>query len=110
MKRMPSCFNCFIIIIIAQMLQKFKSNPYVEKAFYGLRPASLALISAAGINVAKTALINIPAFQASGNAADLFILKAILFAIILFIAQKKLKWHPIAFIAISAVVGIVFKF
>ena len=102
--------SVIIIIIIAKMLQKFKSNPYVEKAFYGLRPASLALISAAGINVARIALLNIPAFQASGNIADLFILKAIILAIVLFIAQKKIKWHPVIFIAISAVIGVVFKF
>ena len=102
--------SVIIIIIISRMLQKFKSNPYVEKAFYGLRPASLALISAAGINVAKTALISIPAFQASGNIADLFIFKAILLGIVLFIAQKKIKWHPVIFIALSAVVGILFKY
>jgi hypothetical protein len=29
---------------------------------------------------------------------------------VIFIAQKKLKWHPVIFIALSAVVGIIFKF
>ena len=35
-----------IILIIARILKKFKDNPYVEKAFYGLRAASIAMISA----------------------------------------------------------------
>ena len=82
----------------------------MEGAFYGLRPASIAMITAAGLNVAKVALVNIPAFEASGNVADLFLPKAIILAVLIFVAQKKLKWSPIAFLAIAAVVGIVFKF
>ena len=31
-----------VILIIARFLAKFRSNPHVEGAFYGLRPASLA--------------------------------------------------------------------
>ena len=99
-----------IILIIARFLAKFRKNPLVEGAFYGLRPASLAMISVAGLNVAKVALINLDAFNASGAIGDLFLWKAIALGVVLFIAQKKLKWHPVIFIAISAVVGIVFKF
>ena len=92
------------------ILATFRDNPLVEGAFYGLRPASIAMITAAGLNVAKVALVNLSAFAASGSLADLFIPKAIVLAVILFIAQRKLKWSPILFIAISAVVGIVFQF
>jgi chromate transporter len=42
--------------------------------------------------------------------ADLFLPKAIILAVLIFIGQKKLKWSPIVFLAIAAVVGIVFKF
>ena len=31
-------------------------------------------------------------------------------AVLLFVGSKKLKWSPVIFIAISAVVGIVFQF
>ena len=99
-----------IILIISKFLKKFRDNPYVEKAFYGLRPASIAMISAAGINVVKIALFNFPVFSASGKLLDLISLKGWILAIALFAAMKKLKWHPIVFLAISAVVGIVFKF
>ena len=68
------------------------------------------MITAAGLNVAKIALVNIPAFEASGNVADLFLPKAIILAVLIFIGQKKLNWSPIVFLAIAAVVGIVFKF
>ena len=87
-----------------------KDNPYVEKAFYGLRAASIAMISAAGINVARIALVDLPAFQETGSILRLFVWKAILLALILYFAMKKVKLHPIAFIAISALVGILFHF
>ena len=35
-----------IILIIARFLKKFRDNPNVEGAFYGLRPASIAMITA----------------------------------------------------------------
>ena len=102
--------SVIIILIIAKFLEKFRTNKLVEGAFYGLRPASIAMISVAGLNVAKVSLINLTAYQTSGSLGDLFLWKAIILGVIIFIAQKKLKWHPAIFIAISAVVGIVFKF
>ena len=102
--------SVIIILIIARFLQKFRKNRLVEGAFYGLRPASIAMITVAGLNVAKVALIDLKAFETSGAFGDLFLWKAIALGIILFIAQKKLKWHPVIFIAISAVIGILLQF
>ena len=106
-----ACPSVIIIIIISRLLTKFKDNKYVEYAFYGLRAASIAMISAAGLNVAKIALVNLSALSDGGGLLKFFRLPAILLAAILFIAQKKLKKiHPVVFIAFSAVVGIVFHF
>ena len=102
--------SIIIILIIAKFLAKFRDNRLVEGAFYGLRPASIAMITTAGLNVAKVALVDLEAFGLTGAVGDLFVWKAIALGVVLFIAQKKLKWHPVIFIAISAVVGIVFKF
>ena len=102
--------SIIVILIIARFLNKFRNNPLVEGAFYGLRPASIAMITAAGLNVAKVALVNLNAYGMSGNLGDMFIRKAIILAVLIFIGQKKLKWHPVVFIAISAVVGILFQF
>ena len=102
--------SVIIILIIAKFLNKFRENPHVEGAFYGLRPASIAMITAAGLNVAKVALVNLTAFEASGNIADLFLPKALILAVLIFIGQKNLKWSPIVFLAISAVIGVVLKF
>lgn len=102
--------SVIIIIIISRLLSRFKDNKYVEYAFYGLRPASIAMISAAGINVARIALVNMSALEEGGSLAGFFNLPAIALAVILFAATKKLKWHPVIFIAASAVIGIVFHF
>lgn len=102
--------SVIIILIIARFLSKFRDNPLVEGAFYGLRPASIAMITAAGLNVAKVALVNLDAFAQTGSLGDLFLWKAILLGVLIFLGQRRLKWSPVAFIAISAVVGVVFKF
>ena len=102
--------SVIIILIIAGFLNRFRESKLVEGAFYGLRPASIAMITAAGLNVAKVALIDLGAYSASGSLGDLFIWKAIALAVAIFVAQRKLKWSPILFIAISAVIGVVFKF
>ena len=102
--------SVIIILIVAKFLQKFRRNRLVEGAFYGLRPASIAMITVAGLNVAKVSLIDLNAFNAIGAVGDLFVWKALILGVILFIALRKLKWHPAIFIALSAVVGIIFKF
>lgn len=102
--------SVIIIIIIAKFLSRFNENPYVQKAFFGLRPASIAMITAACFNVAKVALVDMTALSGSVNLAGFFRWPAIAMAVILFFSMKKLKWHPVIFIALSAVVGIIFRF
>ncbi len=100
-----------IISIIFRILNYFMGNPYVEAAFKGLRPASIALIAAAGISVIKVTLVDLPAWQASGNLSDLVIWPAVLLGVLLFLGQKLFpKIHPVLFIAASAIVGILFHF
>lgn len=100
-----------IIYVIARLLNKFMGNKYVESAFYGLRPASIALIAVAGLNVAKITLLNWEYLPELCTIRDLFVTRAIILAILIFWGQKKFKkLHPVVFIAISAVVGIVFHF
>ena len=102
--------SVIIILIIARFLNKFRENPLVEGAFYGLRPASIAMITAAGLNVAKVALVNMDAFETGGGLGEFFIWKALVLAVLIFIGQKKLKWNPIIFIALSAAIGVIFQF
>lgn len=102
--------SVIIIVIIAHFLEKFRDSTLVKNAFYGLRPASIALITVAGINVAKTAILNIPAFQATHQIGDLLLWKQIVLGVGIFLANRKLKLHPIFSIIAAAIIGIVCKF
>ena len=102
---------CIIVImIVSRMLMKFRDSKYVEFAFYGLRSASVGLIAAAWLGVAKIAFYNSEALAQSGNFLMAIDYKSIILsALIFFLATKFKKLHPIALIALSAVVGIIFK-
>ena len=102
--------SVIIILIICRVLDRFRDNPTVENAFYGFRPASVAMISAAGFQVCKIALINLGAFAASHSLADLFIWKGIALAVLIFFLQRRMKWGPVQLIGLSAVIGVVFRF
>ena len=106
--------SVIIILLVARALQKFRENKYVDAAFYGLRPCSIGLIAAAGMLVVKITLFDFDAFGLSGNFVSLFRWKQIVLAAVLLILTRGIKQtkklHPIVFIALSAVVGIVFGF
>ena len=99
-----------IIVLISKILNKFKESKLVQDIFYGLRPASTGLIIAAGLGVAKVALLHLNNFVDTKNIFNLFNYKAIILAAALYFIMKKKDLHPILVVVISAAIGIVFKF
>lgn len=100
-----------VILIIAGFLAKFRDSKIVDSAFRGLRPASTALICAAGLSVAKNVLLDLD--SAGAGLLAVFNWRAIVLAVAVFVCMqlKPLKkLHPILFIGISALIGAVFKF
>ena len=106
--------SVIVILLIARALQQFRHNPYVEAAFYTLRPASTGLIASAGVTVFTIALLNTDLYAKTGRILDLFSWKAWILAGVVLIFSNWVKatknWHPIIFIGISAVAGAVFHF
>ena len=95
-----------VIVIIAGFLQKFRQSKTVEAVFYGLRPASTALIASAGLTVAMTVLVTL------GDVISIH-WPALILAVVVFVAMRYTplkKLHPILFIAFSAVVGVILQF
>ena len=100
--------SVLIVLIIAKFLQKFRRSKGVDAVFYGLRSASVALITAAMLQVARIALFRTSAgvwYQAFHWPA--IVLAAVIFLLAKFTPLKKL--HPICFIGLAALVGIIFK-
>lgn len=101
--------SIIVILIIASFLKSFRDNKYVDSAFYGLRPASTGLITAAGLSVVVSNLFFSEAL-AQGFSLAVLNWKGWVLAIVLWILTNKVKQtkklHPILFILASAVVGI----
>ncbi len=101
--------SILVILIIAGFLQKFRTSRTVNDVFYGLRPASTALVAAAGLRVAASIYVSITGVGWNGVNVNWLAL-AIGVAVFVAMRIKKLsKLHPIVFIGLAAVVGIVLK-
>ena len=101
--------SILIILIIAGFLNKFRQSKAVDAVFKGLRPASTALIASAGLSVALSVFIKIGGFAEHTFSLDWI---SVALAVCVFFAMrlKKLsKLHPIVFIGISALLGVVFQ-
>ena len=103
---LPSIIVC---VIVRMFLQKFKESNNVQSIFGGLRPASMALVTSAGLGVVTSCLV-FPKLILQGNFADGLHIKGIIFAFILFFLMRKFKKHPVLYIALSAAAGIIIGF
>lgn len=96
-----------VISMVYAVLKKFKESDTMARIFYGLRPASTALIAAAGLEVAKISLLNLPLFSSTGSFMSLIRWPSLILAVIIYLGLMKFRWHPVIYIAISAVAGVV---
>jgi len=70
----------------------------------------VGLIAVAGFEVVKIALLNIDLYKLTHSITDLLYMKGIILFVILFYAVSKFKKHPVVYIGIAALIGIIFKF
>ena len=97
--------SIIVILIVIAFLERFRESKYVNGAFYGLRPASTAMILAAGVLVVKAT------FLPNGLATmdwRLPVLAAVLLLLTNAVPRTK-KLHPIVFILGSAAVGMALR-
>lgn len=98
--------SLIVIMIIAGFLEKFKDNRLVKNTFYSLRPAVIGLLFVSLLGVALPLFFN---FNAAAFLDIVNIKAIVLFAILLF-GVLKFKKHPILYIGVGALAGIIFKF
>lgn len=101
--------SVIVILIVAAFLKRFRESRLVNNVFYGLRPASTAMVAAAGLSVVGLALL----YSGQAGLAEVN-WKAVALAAVLLVLTRWCKptkgLHPIVFILASAVVGVVFSF
>lgn len=93
--------SIIVICIIANMLEKFKNAKIVNEIFSGLKPAVVAFIVAATVDIFVTTLFGDYTFSAFNY------IQAIMLVVFLGVSYKFPKVHPIWFIIAAAVLGIV---
>lgn len=102
--------SVIVMLLVGMFLDKFRRNRWVESTLYGLRPASVAMITAAGVEIVLFSLLHVASIYDLFQA-QISLKSVILFAVLLLctnrVPQVK-KMHPVWVILFSAVVGIVF--
>ena len=86
--------SLLVIILIAKYLFYAEKGCFLRTALFGIRPAVLALILFAGWELAR---LSVSDWQ------------TLAIAVVSFGLIRWLKWHPVVYIFLAAVVGIVFK-
>jgi chromate transporter len=91
------------IIVVARILNAFKKSAFVAAVFSGLRPAGAGLLSAAALGALSITLLD--------RAAETWIAmprwrECALFAAI-FLLIRSFKQHPVVYIALAGVAGMV---
>ena len=89
----------FIIILIFKFLNKFNENFYIKSMLYGIKPAVIALIIIPCITLMKNSFL----FNNYIN------IKSLIVFFILFILIKKFKKHPIFYIILGGILGLLLK-
>ena len=83
----------------------------MQNGFYGLRPASAGLIFGAMFTVFAGSLLHLDLWSGPESLLSVLNYRAILLFLVLSVAIRKLpKVHPIVFIGVGALAGIVFQF
>lgn len=83
-----------VVYFVQKALDKWKNSPYVTNVLSGIRPAVMALILFAGLDVAKTAVFD---YKTAGLLAFLLV------------CMSFYRKNVFIYIVISAVIGIVLK-
>lgn len=103
--------SIIIILLIASFIQKFKQSKIVQNIFYGLRPTATALIAVAGFEVFKMVALNLSNWSGFSLTSIINTIRweALILGGILAVLMFKTKWHPIFYILLSAVAGVLFQ-
>ena len=91
--------SVIIIMLVAKILTRFRDNPLVDTVFRYLRPAVIGLII--------FALWQLVPLTFLGAEKNILILPVIAFAVLLFCLLKFKKVHPIVWIGVGAVFGLI---
>lgn len=98
--------SIIVVVLVARVLKSFAENAYVKAVFGTIRPAVTGLIAAAVVGLMETALFTAP------DGTFRFPVSSVLLCLGFFFCMqlKKLKnLHPIVWLLVGAVLGVVLR-
>lgn len=101
--------SIIVIILIAGLLEKFRTNRFVQGSLSVLRPLSVGLVGAACFSIIKVALLNWDAVLARNWADMVPLVPLALFAVLFAVRLVCKKIHPLILILIGALCGVLLK-
>lgn len=97
--------SIIVITLIAKFLSNFSENPYVKRAFWGIRPAVTGLILSAVLSMWRASLLIITDAGYKPATGSLIVCVV---AFVLMMVFKKKKIHPVVWLIGGALAGIIF--
>ncbi len=98
-----------IVFFIYKIFHRFKENGNVLITLRGIRPVALALTTGGALVIFKSAFLKLENDTAINvDLINILNWKAISLGVVLIIAMRKIKWHPIIYFLISGAIAIVF--
>ncbi|MCC3144020.1 chromate transporter [Halanaerobium sp. Z-7514] len=102
--------SIIIISLIAHYFKEFNNHPLVKSAFVGIRPAVAGLIASAAFQLSRGQIFHFEKLNADLEIFNVLDLKGFILFLLIFLAIRKFKKHPIIYIITAALIGIIFKF
>lgn len=98
--------SIIIVTIVAGYMEKFSHSQTLQQAFYGLRPAVTGLIAVACFDIIRLAVFHFERWTDFSQLLEVVDFSKLIYFGIIFYMIKRFKKHPITYIAISAIVGV----
>ena len=96
-----------VVLAVSKVMERFRENKYVKSSMSTLRPASVGMVSAAVLGVVQSVLLDMNAVAALSWGEMILFPNLLLFAVLLVSCVKFDKLHPLVFLSIGAVAGVV---
>ncbi|WP_312700155.1 chromate transporter [Sedimentibacter sp.] len=100
--------SIIIVALVSKFLSKFRNNQNFDYAFYGIRPCIEGMLTYVGIDLLSGAVLSKGLISAIGVIGSINILKLVVFLAILYSIMKFRK-HPVTYIVISGIIGVILK-
>jgi len=97
-----------IVMLVIKIIKKYSQTAFVKAMFIGLRATIIGLIATASYSLLKITLVDFSAYSSLDSLISIFNIKAILIFTFIAFTYFKFKKHPLIYIAMGAVAGMLF--